>query len=77
MCLAEGLLRIPDAAACGALIRDKIGDGNWQQHLEQSPSLFVHAAAWGLRAPAARARGKGPGIAHALNHLCGQQQAGE
>jgi RHH-type transcriptional regulator, proline utilization regulon repressor / proline dehydrogenase / delta 1-pyrroline-5-carboxylate dehydrogenase len=48
MCLAEALLRIPDAATRDALIRDKIGDGDWQQHLGQSPSLFVNAAAWGL-----------------------------
>ncbi len=48
MCLAEALLRIPDAATRDALIRDKIGDGNWQRHLGQSPSLFVNAAAWGL-----------------------------
>jgi len=48
MCLAEGLLRIPDDATRDALIRDKIADGNWQQHLGQSPSLFVNAAAWGL-----------------------------
>ena len=48
MCLAEALLRIPDAATRDALIRDKIAQGNWQQHLGQSPSLFVNAAAWGL-----------------------------
>ena len=48
MCLAEALLRIPDRATRDALIRDKIGDGNWQQHLGQSPSLFVNATAWGL-----------------------------
>ena len=48
MCLAEALLRIPDVATRDALIRDKIGDGNWQQHLGQSSSLFVNAAAWGL-----------------------------
>ncbi|MBK9682961.1 MAG: trifunctional transcriptional regulator/proline dehydrogenase/L-glutamate gamma-semialdehyde dehydrogenase [Betaproteobacteria bacterium] len=48
MCLAEALLRIPDDATRDALIRDKIADGNWQQHLGQSPSLFVNAAAWGL-----------------------------
>ena len=29
MCLAEALLRIPDAATRDALIRDKIGDGDW------------------------------------------------
>jgi RHH-type transcriptional regulator, proline utilization regulon repressor / proline dehydrogenase / delta 1-pyrroline-5-carboxylate dehydrogenase len=48
MCLAEALLRIPDAATRDALIRDKIGDGDWQRHLGRSPSLFVNAAAWGL-----------------------------
>ncbi|MEP7058802.1 MAG: bifunctional proline dehydrogenase/L-glutamate gamma-semialdehyde dehydrogenase PutA, partial [Caldimonas sp.] len=48
MCLAEALLRIPDSATRDALIRDKIGDGNWERHLGQSPSLFVNAAAWGL-----------------------------
>jgi RHH-type proline utilization regulon transcriptional repressor/proline dehydrogenase/delta 1-pyrroline-5-carboxylate dehydrogenase len=48
MCLAEALLRIPDAPTRDALIRDKIAPGNWQQHLGQSPSLFVNAAAWGL-----------------------------
>ncbi|RPE66709.1 L-proline dehydrogenase /delta-1-pyrroline-5-carboxylate dehydrogenase [Tibeticola sediminis] len=48
MCLAEALLRIPDAATRDALIRDKIGRGQWQQHLGRSPSPFVNAAAWGL-----------------------------
>ncbi len=48
MCLAEALLRIPDVATRDALIRDKIARGNWQQHLGQSPSLFVNAATWGL-----------------------------
>ena len=48
MCLAEALLRIPDAATRNALIRDKIGRGDWQQHLGQSHSLFVNAASWGL-----------------------------
>jgi len=48
MCLAEALLRIPDAATRDALIRDKIGQGDWQQHLGRSDSLFVNAASWGL-----------------------------
>ena len=48
MCLAEALLRIPDDATRDALIRDKIGGGNWQAHLGHSPSLFVNAATWGL-----------------------------
>ena len=48
MCLAEALLRIPDNATRDALIRDKIGGGDWNAHIGQSPSLFVNAAAWGL-----------------------------
>ena len=48
MCLAEALLRIPDKATRDALIRDKIGRGDWGSHLGNSGSLFVNAAAWGL-----------------------------
>ncbi|OJY68630.1 MAG: trifunctional transcriptional regulator/proline dehydrogenase/L-glutamate gamma-semialdehyde dehydrogenase [Sphingobium sp. 66-54] len=48
MCLAEALLRIPDAATRDALIRDKIGPGDWGAHLGTSRSLFVNAATWGL-----------------------------
>jgi RHH-type proline utilization regulon transcriptional repressor/proline dehydrogenase/delta 1-pyrroline-5-carboxylate dehydrogenase len=48
MCLAEALLRIPDAATRDALIRDKIAAGDWQAHVGQSPSMFVNAATWGL-----------------------------
>jgi RHH-type transcriptional regulator, proline utilization regulon repressor / proline dehydrogenase / delta 1-pyrroline-5-carboxylate dehydrogenase len=48
MCLAEALLRIPDSATRDALIRDKIGGGDWRSHLGHSPSLFVNAATWGL-----------------------------
>ncbi|WP_200843780.1 trifunctional transcriptional regulator/proline dehydrogenase/L-glutamate gamma-semialdehyde dehydrogenase [Pantoea sp. 18069] len=48
MCLAEALLRIPDADTRDALIREKIGGGHWQAHLGKSPLLFVNAAAWGL-----------------------------
>jgi len=48
MCLAEALLRIPDDATRDALIRDKIGRGDWQSHLGSHASVFVHAATWGL-----------------------------
>lgn len=48
MCLAEALLRIPDTATRDKLIQDKLADGNWESHLNHSPSLFVNAAAWGL-----------------------------
>jgi RHH-type proline utilization regulon transcriptional repressor/proline dehydrogenase/delta 1-pyrroline-5-carboxylate dehydrogenase len=48
MCLAEALLRIPDAATRDALIRDKLAPGDWRAHVGMSPSLFVNAATWGL-----------------------------
>ena len=48
MCLAEALLRIPDIPTRDALIRDKIGRGDWHAHLGHSRSLFVNAATWGL-----------------------------
>ncbi|HWP94370.1 MAG TPA: bifunctional proline dehydrogenase/L-glutamate gamma-semialdehyde dehydrogenase PutA [Gammaproteobacteria bacterium] len=48
MCLAEALLRIPDAATADRLIKDKLAHGNWEEHLGASPSLFVNASTWGL-----------------------------
>jgi len=48
MCLAEALLRIPDAATRDALIRDKLGGGDWRSHLGDGRSLFVNAATWNL-----------------------------
>ncbi len=48
MCMAEALLRIPDAATRDALIADKVGGGAWRTHIGQSPSPFVNAATWGL-----------------------------
>ena len=48
MCMAEALLRIPDAETADKLIADKIGGKDWEGHLGQSESLFVNASAWGL-----------------------------
>lgn len=48
MCLAEALLRIPDAATIDLLIRDKIGSAHWDEHLGHSPSAFVNASTWAL-----------------------------
>ena len=48
MCLAEALLRIPDAGTADRLIADKIPDGAWAEHLGDSDSLFVNASTWGL-----------------------------
>ena len=48
MCIAEALLRIPDAATADRLIRDCLCKGHWDEHLGTSPSLLVNASSWGL-----------------------------
>jgi RHH-type proline utilization regulon transcriptional repressor/proline dehydrogenase/delta 1-pyrroline-5-carboxylate dehydrogenase len=48
MCVAEALLRIPDAATADKLIRDKFAQGDWSRHLGQSESLLVNAGTWGM-----------------------------
>jgi RHH-type proline utilization regulon transcriptional repressor/proline dehydrogenase/delta 1-pyrroline-5-carboxylate dehydrogenase len=48
MCLAEALLRIPDAETVDKLIRDKIAGADWHSHLGHSGSLFVNASTWAL-----------------------------
>ncbi|MGH8570025.1 MAG: proline dehydrogenase family protein, partial [Gammaproteobacteria bacterium] len=48
LCLAEALLRIPDAATADRLIAGTIGSGDWSRHLGQSDSLLVNASTWGL-----------------------------
>ena len=48
MCLAEALLRIPDADTADRLIADKLGSADWQAHLGSSDSLFVNASTWAL-----------------------------
>jgi RHH-type proline utilization regulon transcriptional repressor/proline dehydrogenase/delta 1-pyrroline-5-carboxylate dehydrogenase len=46
LCLAEALLRIPDAATADALIDDRIAAADWQSHLGQADSIAVNASAW-------------------------------
>ncbi|WP_133127359.1 bifunctional proline dehydrogenase/L-glutamate gamma-semialdehyde dehydrogenase PutA [Legionella nagasakiensis] len=48
MCLAEALLRVPDAATVDRLIKDKIVHADWESHRGQSPSFFVNATTWAL-----------------------------
>ncbi|KEK27299.1 bifunctional proline dehydrogenase/L-glutamate gamma-semialdehyde dehydrogenase PutA [Shewanella xiamenensis] len=48
MCLAEALLRIPDAATADALIEDKLSGAKWDEHLSKSDSVLVNASTWGL-----------------------------
>ncbi|MEO9651557.1 MAG: bifunctional proline dehydrogenase/L-glutamate gamma-semialdehyde dehydrogenase PutA [Roseobacter sp.] len=48
MCLAEALLRVPDADTIDALIEDKIAPSNWGKHLGHSTSSLVNASTWAL-----------------------------
>ena len=76
MCIAEALLRVPDAATADALIRDKIGSIEWGDHLGESTSTFVNAATFSLMLtgevldpPDARQRGMGSALKRAMNRL--------
>ena len=48
MCLAEALLRVPDAETADRLIAEKIRSGRWAEHLGKSDSWLVNASTWGL-----------------------------
>ncbi len=48
MCLAEALLRVPDADTIDALIDDKIAPSDWGRHLGHSTSSLVNASTWAL-----------------------------
>lgn len=48
MCIAEALLRIPDADTADRLIADKLTLAKWSDHIGESDSLFVNASTWGL-----------------------------
>jgi RHH-type proline utilization regulon transcriptional repressor/proline dehydrogenase/delta 1-pyrroline-5-carboxylate dehydrogenase len=48
MCLAEALLRVPDAETMDDLIEDKIAPSQWGRHLGKSASSLVNASTWGL-----------------------------
>ena len=48
MCLAEALLRVPDAETIDDLIEDKIAPSAWGEHLGKSSSSLVNASTWAL-----------------------------
>jgi RHH-type proline utilization regulon transcriptional repressor/proline dehydrogenase/delta 1-pyrroline-5-carboxylate dehydrogenase len=68
MCLAEALLRVPDAATMDALIEDKIAPSDWGRHLGQSASSLVNASTWALMLTGKVLDDAPPGIA---GHLRG------
>jgi RHH-type transcriptional regulator, proline utilization regulon repressor / proline dehydrogenase / delta 1-pyrroline-5-carboxylate dehydrogenase len=76
MCLAEALLRVPDAATADALIKDKIGSIGWGEHIGASSSTFVNAATFSLMVtgevldpPEAHQKGMGSALKRAMNRL--------
>ncbi len=48
MCLAEALLRIPDAHTADELIADKLAGPDWAEKVGKSDSAFVNAATFSL-----------------------------
>jgi RHH-type transcriptional regulator, proline utilization regulon repressor / proline dehydrogenase / delta 1-pyrroline-5-carboxylate dehydrogenase len=48
MCLAEALLRIPDAATQHAFIEEQLGSADWHGHLGASDAFFVNASTFSL-----------------------------
>ncbi|WP_413870356.1 bifunctional proline dehydrogenase/L-glutamate gamma-semialdehyde dehydrogenase PutA, partial [Albidovulum sp.] len=68
MCLAEALLRVPDAETMDALIEDKIAPSDWGRHLGRSASSLVNASTWALMLTGKVLEEKEPGI---VGHLRG------
>ncbi len=48
LCLAEALLRIPDAETQDRLIRDKMVGADWAKHVGHSDSVLVNASTWAM-----------------------------
>ncbi|MFN3938252.1 MAG: bifunctional proline dehydrogenase/L-glutamate gamma-semialdehyde dehydrogenase PutA [Gemmobacter sp.] len=63
MCLAEALLRVPDAETMDALIEDKIAPSDWGRHLGRSASSLVNASTWALMLTGRVLDDREPGVA--------------
>ncbi|MGA0540034.1 bifunctional proline dehydrogenase/L-glutamate gamma-semialdehyde dehydrogenase PutA [Neotabrizicola sp. VNH66] len=63
MCLAEALLRVPDAPTMDALIEDKIAPSDWGRHLGHSASSLVNASTWALMLTGKVLDDREPGVA--------------
>ena len=69
MCLAEALLRVPDADTIDALIEDKIASSDWSMHLGHSSSPLVNASTWGLFLTGRVLDDAEPGVVGTLHNL--------
>ncbi|QFT93817.1 Bifunctional protein PutA [Roseovarius sp. THAF9] len=68
MCLAEALLRVPDADTIDALIEDKIAPSDWGKHMGHSTSPLVNASTWALMLTGKVLKDENPGP---VGHLRG------
>jgi RHH-type proline utilization regulon transcriptional repressor/proline dehydrogenase/delta 1-pyrroline-5-carboxylate dehydrogenase len=66
MCLAEALLRVPDADTMDDLIEDKIAPSDWGKHLGHSASSLVNASTWALMLTGRVLDDEKPGLARHL-----------
>ncbi len=66
MCLAEALLRVPDADTMEDLIEDKIAPSDWGKHLGHSTSSLVNASTWALMLTGRVLDDEKPGLTGAL-----------
>ncbi|EKF43881.1 bifunctional proline dehydrogenase/pyrroline-5-carboxylate dehydrogenase [Nitratireductor indicus C115] len=69
MCLAEALLRVPDAETMDDLIRDKIAPHDWSAHSGESASIFVNASTWALMLTGRVLDDEGEGVEATLRGL--------
>ncbi|MBN2742058.1 MAG: proline dehydrogenase family protein, partial [Rhodobacteraceae bacterium] len=66
MCLAEAMLRVPDADTVDALIEDKIAPSDWGKHLGTASSSLVNASTWALMLTGRVLDDEKPGVAGVL-----------
>src|SRR6056297_1178777 len=66
MCLAEALLRVPDAETIDALIEDKIAPSDWGRHMGHSTSPLVNASTWALMLTGRVLKDESPGLVGTL-----------
>ncbi|MGR3460874.1 MAG: proline dehydrogenase family protein, partial [Roseovarius sp.] len=66
MCLAEALLRVPDAETIDALIEDKIAPSDWGRHMGHSTSPLVNASTWALMLTGRVLKDEAPGLVGTL-----------
>ncbi|TMV93604.1 bifunctional proline dehydrogenase/L-glutamate gamma-semialdehyde dehydrogenase PutA [Thioclava sp. BHET1] len=66
MCLAEAMLRVPDAETVDALIEDKIAPSDWGKHLGTASSSLVNASTWALMLTGRVLEDEKPGVAGVL-----------